>query len=309
MTISRITLSRRTLLQGVGASAALLPLAARAEIAAPQIATPEPPPLLAEDYALARQTFRTRLTVIGPSPDTPEPLDAPPGAKRITYRSDGRDLVAWMAEPRADGPAPGVIYLHGGNVLGSGHWELTQAYRDAGYAVIMPALRGENGQAGAFSGFYDENADVLAAAERLASLPGVDRSRLFIAGHSIGGTQTMLAAMSTTMFRGATAFSGGTDAWRFFARFPEMLCFDAGSEREFEMRSPLCFAGSFKCPVRILYGTEEKRLAAPSEMTANRARDAGLDVQAAAVPGDHGSALPGETKISLAFFASLSDAG
>jgi dipeptidyl aminopeptidase/acylaminoacyl peptidase len=299
LTMSPITLSRRTVLQGLGASA-LLPWAARAEIV-----LPEPPPLIAADYAVARQSFRTRLTVVGPSPDPTEPLDPPPGAERIAYRSDGLELAAWVSVPRSGGPAPGLIYLHGGNVLGSGHWELTEAYREAGYAVIMPALRGENGLAGAFSGFYDENADVLAAAEHLAGLPGVDRSRMFVAGHSIGGTQTMLAAMSTRMFRGATTFSGGTNAWRFFSRFPEMLCFDAGSPREFEMRSPVCYATSFKCPVRILYGSEERRLAAPSEMTAIRAHDAGLNVEAAEVPGDHFSALAEETKISLAFFASL----
>jgi dipeptidyl aminopeptidase/acylaminoacyl peptidase len=291
-------LSRRGVLQGL-CGVALSPLAAAAEIA-----VADPPPLLDEDYAAARATFRTHLTRIGPSPDPSEPLDPPPGAERITYTSDGRSLTAWLSLP-AGQPAPGVVYLHGGNVLGSGHWDLTAAYRQAGYAVIVPALRGENGQEGAFSGFYDENADVLAAAEHLASFAGVDRNRMFVAGHSIGGTQTLLAAMSTRLFRGATAFSGSTNAWRFFARFPEMICFDASRPREFEVRSPLCFASSLKGPVRIFYGSDEKRLGPPGELTAARARNAGLDVEAAAIPGDHFSALPEETRRSLAFFAAL----
>jgi dipeptidyl aminopeptidase/acylaminoacyl peptidase len=298
MTIWRKGLTRRGVLQALCASA-LPSLAAAAEIA-----VVDPPPLLDEDYALARARFRTHLTRIGPSPDPAEPLDPPPGAERIVYNSDGRMLTAWLSLP-AGKPAPGVVYLHGGNVLGSGHWDLTLAYRQAGYAVIMPALRGENGQDGAFSGFYDENADVLAAAEHLASRPGVDRSRMFVAGHSIGGTQTLLAAMSTTLWRGATAFSGAANAWRFFARFPEMICFDASRPREFEMRSALSFASSFKCPVRLFYGSEEKRLGSPAELTASRASDAGLDVRAAAIPGDHFSALPEETRRSLAFFAAL----
>ena len=299
LTISPITLSRRSVLQGLGAFA-LLPSPARAEIV-----LPEPPPLIAADYAVARQSFRTRLTMVGPSPDPAEPLDPPPGAERIAYHSDGLELAAWLSVPRSGGSSPGVIYLHGGNVLGSGHWELTQAYREAGYAVIMPALRGENSLAGAFSGFYDENADVLAAAKHLAGLPGVDRDRMFVAGHSIGGTLTLLAAMSTSMFRGATAFSAGTNAWRFFSRFPEELRFDASNPREFEMRSPVCYATSLKCPVRVLYGNEERRIAETNEMTAIRAHDAGLDVKAMEVPGDHFSALAEETKISLAFFAKL----
>ena len=280
--------------------AAAIPSLARAEA----FSIPETPPLLLEDYAVARTAFRTHLTRIGPSPDPAEPLDAPSGAMRVAYASDGRDLAAWLSLP-AGRPAPALVYLHGGNVLGAGHWDLAQAFRQAGYAVIMPALRGENGQGGAFSGFYDENADALAAAATLADQPGVDRGRLFVAGHSIGGTQTLLAAMSTGLFRGAAAFSGPTNAWRFFARFPEMIAFDTGSPREFQMRSPLCFATSFKCPVRIFYGSEEKRMAGPSQLTAVRAREAGLNVEAAAVAGDHFSSLPEETERALVFFASL----
>jgi dipeptidyl aminopeptidase/acylaminoacyl peptidase len=52
--------------------------------------------------------------------------------------------------------------------------------------VFMPALRGENGLPGDFSGFYDETADVLAAADVLRGQPGVDPARLFLAGHSHG---------------------------------------------------------------------------------------------------------------------------
>jgi dipeptidyl aminopeptidase/acylaminoacyl peptidase len=293
-----IDLTRRTVLKGLCASA-LIPTCAEAGVA-----IPNPPPLLGEDYAVARQGFRTNLTRIGPSPDAPEPLDPPQGAERISYRSEGHDLAAWLAPPTGT-QQPGVIFLHGGNVLGQGHWDLTQAYRDAGYAVIMPALRGENGQQGAFSCFYDENADVIAAAETLAALPGIDRARIFVAGHSIGGTQTLLAAMSTTLFRGAAAFSGSGNAWAFFSRYPEMICFDSSAPREFEMRSPLCFATSFKCPVRIFHGTGEKRLDAPARLIAARAVGAGLDVRAAAIPGDHFTSLPEETAKSLAFFATL----
>jgi poly(3-hydroxybutyrate) depolymerase len=226
------SLTRRAILQIMGAAA--IPSLARAEA----FSIPETPPFLLEDYAVARTAFRTHLTRIGPSPDPAEPLDAPSGAMRVAYASDGRDLAAWLSLP-AGRPAPALVYLHGGNVLGAGHWDLTQVFRQAGYAVIMPALRGENGQGGAFSGFYDENADVLAAAACLAEQPGVNRGRLFVAGHSIGGTQTLLAAMSTGLFRGAAAFSGPTNAWRFFARFPEMIAFDTGSPREFQMRSPV----------------------------------------------------------------------
>jgi len=61
---------------------------------------------------------------------------------------------------------------------------------------MVPVLRGENGQPGNFTFFYDEVDDVLAAAEALAQRTYVDANRMFISGHSAGGTLTMLAAMT-----------------------------------------------------------------------------------------------------------------
>ena len=294
-----VGLNRRAVL------AALAGSAVAAASAKGEVRAPSPPPLIAEDYADARKTFKTRLTRLGPSPDAPEALAPPGGAELITYASEDLKLGAWITPAVKRTQRPGLLFLHGGNVLGGGHWDLTLPYRRAGYTVMLPALRGENGQPGAYSGFYDENSDVLAAAETLAGIPGVDRSRVFVAGHSIGGTQTLLAALSSKLFRGAAAFSGGANAWVFFARFPEMLCFDPGDVREFEMRSAVCFAASFKCPTRIFHGTNETRLAGPSMLTAERARGAGLNVEATAIPGDHFSALPEEIRRSMLFFEQL----
>ena len=143
----------------------------------------------------------------------------------------------------------------------------------------MPALRGENGLPGDFSGFYDETADVLAAADVLRAEPGVDPARLFLAGHSVGGTLALLAAMSTNVFRAAASFSGSPDARAFFRRFPDDIRFDAGDPLEFDMRSAVCFAESFKCPVLMLHGSGEGGSEAAVRLTVERARAVGLDVR------------------------------
>jgi hypothetical protein len=44
-----------------------------------------------EDYAQARKGFKTKLVRHGPSPQQGEPLQKPPGAEQIDYRSG--DLV------------------------------------------------------------------------------------------------------------------------------------------------------------------------------------------------------------------------
>jgi dipeptidyl aminopeptidase/acylaminoacyl peptidase len=292
------------------ASAAVALLPSGAARAAPA----DEPNLIREDYALARRRFHTHLVKKGPAPDKPQPLSAPAGARRLDYQSGPLRLTAWISENADQAPStssrstssrPAVLFLHGGNALWQGHWDLARPYVEAGYVAMMPAVRAENGLPGYFSGFYDETADVLAAAEVLRDQPGVDPARLFLAGHSIGGTLTLLAAMATPMFRAAAAFSGNPDARAFFRHFPEDIRFDAAEPQEFDMRSPLSFATSFKCPVLMLHGSEEKKANAAVRLTAERAEAAGLKVKHGIVEGGHTSAIPGEVAESLRFFASV----
>jgi len=269
-------------------------------------AAADEPKLIREDYMLARQHFRTRLLQRGPAPDQAQPITAPRGARQIRYRSGSLDLVAWISgDADASASRPGVLFLHGGNALWQGHWDLARPYVEAGYVAMMPAVRGENDLPGNFSGFYDETADVLAAADVLSAQPGVDPARLFLAGHSVGGTLTMLAAMSTTVFRAAASFSGNPDARAFFHRFPEDIRFDSADPLEFEMRSAACFAESFKCPLLLLHGSGEHGSDAAVRLTVERSRAVGLNVQRGVIDGDHTSAIPGESAESLRFFASI----
>jgi len=298
-----VLLSRRALLGGL-AAASVLPARGLA------FPLPDPPPLIARDYAADRESFRTHLLRRGPAPDDGDPLAPPPaGAQLLGYRSGALQLSAWRSppDPAKPGRRPAVLFLHGGNALGDGHWNLLGPYLRAGYVAMVPALRAENGQPGAFSGFYDETDDVLAAARALAAQPDVDPARLFVAGHSVGGVLTLLAAMSTTMFRGAAAFSGNPSAFAFFHRFPGDIRFDTGDVREFEMRSAVCYATSFKCPVLMLHGSAERQMHRSADLTAKRARAAGLRVESVVVPGDHFTAIPEETRRSLAFFAKLAE--
>jgi dipeptidyl aminopeptidase/acylaminoacyl peptidase len=105
------------------------------------------------------------------------------------------------------------------------------------------------------------------------------------AGHSDGGTLTMLAAMSSSRFRAAAALSGLVDA-RGLHGDPTEVPFDQTNPDEYRMRSPIQFPGSFKCPVRVYYGAEEGGADRFNEL-ARRARAAGRDVEAVRVPGDH----------------------
>ncbi|WFS23482.1 alpha/beta hydrolase family protein [Rhizobium rhododendri] len=326
---------RRAVLTGLAASV-LLPISARAASVASRATTPpaasttppapaaaaQPAPAakasdvsntapaqMSGDYQRERRKFRTNLLVKGPAPDKYEALVAPEGANQIFYRSGyggELELVAWVSRfERTRTPRPAVLFLHGGNAIGQGHWQLMKPYIDAGYVVMIPSMRGENGQKGNFSGFYDEVDDVLAASDRLRHMPGVDPHRMFLAGHSIGGTLAMLTAMSTRRFRAAAPISGNPDSFAFFNRYPQDIRFDDKDPREFQMRSPVCYAHSFKCPMKVMHGSEEVHFVTRVGVLSKRAREAHVNMDVDVIPGGHFSALPAEIERSIQFFKGI----
>lgn len=256
-------------------------------------------------YSRARAAFKTTLLLKGPSPQPPEPVTVPEGVDQIEYRSGPHRLKAWIAPAATPGKQPAVLFLHGGFAFGNDDWEMAQPFREAGFAVMVPILRGENGQPGSFSMFYDELDDVLAAATHLSAQPFVDPAKVYIAGHSVGGTLTLLAAQTSRQFRAAASFSASPNQRSALdSGWDKLAPFDVMNEEEVRMRSPLAFAESFTCPVRIYFGTGEPFFAADSAETARVARARALDVESLAVPGDHFTAVPAELALAIAFFRS-----
>ncbi|MHB1426761.1 MAG: alpha/beta hydrolase family protein [Gemmataceae bacterium] len=256
-----------------------------------------------EDYAQARQHFQTKLIRQGAAPQEWQIERPPAGVREQPYLSGALLLRAWVSGPPLDRRRrPAVLFLHGGFAFGADDWEQTQPFRDAGFVVMTPTLRGENGLPGSYSMFYNEVEDVLAAAETLARLSYVDSNRIYVAGHSVGGTLTMLAAMTSNRFRAAASFSGSPDQASWARLQPGVVPFDPADEREFQMRSPLAFPRSFKCPVRLYFGSQEFLFASNSQKTAQLAKAAGLDVEAMSVPGEHMTMVEPAMRQAIAFF-------
>jgi dipeptidyl aminopeptidase/acylaminoacyl peptidase len=263
--------------------------------------------LQTEDFAHARAGFATKLVRKGPSPSPGEVLAPLADAEEIEYQSADLRLRAYRSRPSADGvKRPAVLLLHGGFAFGIGHWEKSRPFRDAGFVVMMPVLRGENGQAGSFSLFYHEVNDVLATVEVLATMPDVDPRNLFVAGHSVGGTLAMLAAMASPRFRAAVSLSGSPDLSSYLRVSHATAPFDTSDDREIRLRSPVAYATSFKCPVRLFCGDEEFWVQSSTLRTAMLAKAVGIDVEAVEVPGDHFSSMPEAIRRSIEFFRRMS---
>jgi dipeptidyl aminopeptidase/acylaminoacyl peptidase len=263
-------------------------------------AAPPAPVQTKSAYETARASFTTLLLRGTPAPQRFAPVRPPAGAREIEVESGPHRLKAWISSTAA-ARAPAVLFLHGGFAFAEDDWDMAKPFRDAGFIVMAPILRGENGQTGSFTLFYDEVDDVLAAVEVLAKQPSVDAARIYVTGHSAGGVLTMFAAMSSHRFRAAASLSGTPDA-TVFAGEPAMIPFDPSSADEFRMRSPQAFATSFKCPTRLYFGEEEDHIADSTRATARAAKEAKLDVEAIAVPGDHQSMVVGAIPLAVELF-------
>jgi dienelactone hydrolase len=266
--------------------------------------TTAPAPTAATSYATARAQFRTRLIKHGPAPQAWQPYSMPDDTSAVDYTSSGLQLRAWLSHSADSTPHLAVLFLHGGAAFDADDWRMSQPFRDAGFIVMMPILRGEDGQPGDYSMFYDEVDDVLAAAEVLARQPGVDPGRIYLAGHSAGGSLALLAALASRRFRAVASLSGSPDFAALVALpgADQIAPFALGDAAEVRMRSALEFATSFPCPARLFWGSDEPGVADDNRGTVSRARAAGLDVEGIEVAGNHQTMVAPAIARAIAFF-------
>jgi dipeptidyl aminopeptidase/acylaminoacyl peptidase len=258
--------------------------------------------------AEARARVRTRLFVQQPSPEPFDP-DPPPGVERVTYTSQGRELVAWLVRPPGSGTYPGLLYAHAGFALGAGDVAAARPFVEAGYVVLLPAWRGENGNPGNFEMYYGEVDDAQAALEFLAQQVGVDRTRLFAAGHDTGGTIVMLLAMVSDRLRAAAACGGIPDMRAIVEeqRKPafQLMPFDWRDPLELDLRSPARHLRDLRCPLYLFYGERQDQLyysqAAAMQVLAE---PLGKLVRVLQLPGtDHNTAIDAAVPRMIRYFA------
>jgi Dipeptidyl aminopeptidases/acylaminoacyl-peptidases len=128
-------------------------------------------------------------------------LELPPGAPgiRMAYGSDPNQFGE-LHLPGQPGPHPVVIFVHGG--FWRAKYDLTHAryfcnaIAEAGCAVWSVEYRRVGQTGGGYPGTFD---DVLAGAKHLAQIPGFDRSRVIVAGHSAGGQLALWLAAQEIM--------------------------------------------------------------------------------------------------------------
>ncbi|KAM3116182.1 alpha/beta hydrolase family protein [Phormidesmis sp. 146-33] len=211
-----------------------------------------------------------------------QPVEAAPTSifQTIKYPAPSGKLAAYLSPNPGDGKKhPAMIWITGGdsNTIGD-VWspaprdndQTAAAFRKAGIVMMFPSLRGGNDNPGTKEGFLGEVDDVIAAANYLAKQDYVDPKRIYLGGHSTGGTLVLLVAQTSNLFRGVFSFGPVEDVSRYGAD-SGFLPFDISNQKEVEVRSPLHWLSSIRSPVWFFEGTEGNvdSLRAMSEASTN----------------------------------------
>ncbi|MGL6074555.1 MAG: alpha/beta hydrolase family protein [Fimbriiglobus sp.] len=211
----------------------------------------------------ARKGFQTKLARKESGGD---PAPAPPANvfELVKYTSPVGKCDAYMTPDPKDGKKhPAIIWITGGdcNSIDEGCWKAANpkndqsaaAYRKAGIMMMFPSLRGGNNNPGVKEGFLGEVDDVLAAAEFLAKQPHIDPARIYLGGHSTGGTLVLLVAECSNRFRAVFSFGPVDDPAGYPADF---VPFNTRNEQECSVRAPVSWLHCVESRVFVIEGTE-----------------------------------------------------
>ena len=247
-----------------------------------------------------RAAHRTALTRDAPSTGRWRSDQEPPaGAQAIRYPSADGELLAYYTAPMTGegAKAPALVYFHGEFSLRPSDFDKVRPFVDAGFAVLTPSLRGENGNPGRMELLYGELDDAKAAIRWLIDQPGVDGSRVFSLGHSIGGGLSALLSLDPQVPLVATASAGGIYVPETFVRWgrnpkqSELVRFDPGDREERELRSLGPHVAEMARPHIAYVGDEDPWIMRNAEAVRDAAAEHHRLFELEVVAGDHGAMI------------------
>ena len=152
---------------------------------------------------------------------------------------------------------------------------------------MFPSQRGGNDNPGKREGFFGEVDDILAATDYLAKQPYVDASRIYLGGHSTGGTMVMLVAASSDRYRAVFSLGPVASASQYGGNY----CYcDPNDQREIRLRSPLNWLHCVHSPLFVLEGAKNGNWDGAIDVMAKQ--NTNPNIQFFRVPGhDHFSVI------------------
>ncbi|WZL72989.1 prolyl oligopeptidase family serine peptidase [Clostridiaceae bacterium 35-E11] len=261
------------------------------------------------EFISLRKNYNSKLTKEGPAPQKYKELSLPDNTALITYKSGELSLKALILDNiDKNKKYPAIVFVHGGFAFDAGYWEIIKPYVDAGFIVMTPMLRGENGNPGNYELIYGEVDDVIAAGKYLKDLPYVDSNNIFLAGHSSGGAISILASMMPSNYKAVASFGAAPldlkaelDANK---KLEPIIPFDTSISNEFDLRTPIKYP---HCVTKPLYMFVESESHIPEIQNLTKSfvqevKENGIESEYYVIQGDHISALEGSIKQSVEIF-------
>lgn len=267
------------------------------------------PPRRPGEFTLAglRRGFTTK--VFGSSSREPAPLPPAGIFDLVRYPVPLGSNAAYVSTVRPGAKRPGIVWIAGGFDWGLSDlfWtpqprdndQSAAALREAGIALMIPSLRGAHDNPGRNECFLGEVDDLISAAAELARRPDVDPDRIYLGGHSTGGTLALLTAESTARFRAVFAFAPASSP----ALYGDSGCIPHGiAEDELHRRAPIEFIEEITTPTFVITGGDDSAVECIPEL---QRYQGAAPVQYVVVPDtDHFDVLaPGTEAIARAILA------
>ena len=173
--------------------------------------------------------------------------------------------------PKNDGKKyPVIMYLNGGfggtmEIWGKeapkDNYQRADAFKRDEFVLFVPSARAENNNPGKFEMFYGEIEDLEEARKYVASLPYVDPNRIYLVGHSTGGTKAVLLSEYSKGFRAVFAMGAATELmslekYDYAGMNPP---FDRTNPREIAVRSSLRYMRSITAPTFHFEGKDDSQ--------------------------------------------------
>jgi iron-sulfur cluster assembly accessory protein len=215
----------------------------------------------------ARRGFKTKLAR-RESDGTPAPEPLPKVFRLVRYDAPLGKMAAYLTPDPKDGKKhPAIVWITGGDCNSIGEcWEegppnneqTASAYRKAGIVMMFPSLRGGNDSPGVKEGFLGEVDDVIAAANFLRQQAYVDPERVYLGGHSTGGTLVLLTAECSDRFRAVFSFGPADDVIGYGPKYNPFVLSDP---KELQLRAPGRWLQAIRVPVFVFEGAGGNRRA------------------------------------------------
>jgi alpha/beta superfamily hydrolase len=246
-------------------------------------------------YLERLEDFETSLLRHGPAPQDWYPAVPPRNVEQVFFDSGDLRLKAWVYIPDGEVETrhPALVYFHGGFAFAPSELEATRPFMDAGYVVMCPMLRGENGNPGNFELFLGEVDDAGAAIQWLAKQSYVDKRHIYAFGHSAGGAISAMLSLREDIPIQHSGSASGIFGPDFFESWSDIVPFDSSIQEEVDLRLLLGNIQHMNSHHHAFAGEEEEYFRKQVTIATSEAQSLKSQelLHIKIVPGDHFSAF------------------